>query len=389
MFFTFLNKDNPHCLDLSVFLYCKPHQVLFYYYNTYLEISLDTWKEFNRVLPELNANNSAGKEWLQLICDNIELGNDLANFEENEFLDIIGPYYYPPTNTRFNFIKSNRKQTETITFEDIATLEELHNLPEIDPKLLSYYKARRPKKTAKKDDLLKDITMCMQSLNNFEVLNKHYNFLNRFLEKHYSIVEQEEIMPCEPDIIPQKPQKNEQQSKPNNIILFRKRQKNTNDMDGRDFNHEMKIYFIRYKEYEKACDRYKKVLENWDEEGHRFLNRCWKDIDSFEEELQQIIQAQDIYNGIILKSYIHLDYQDTSTLNRFKYYLETGRAADLQECMNLFEEEKHWSEIKASQERIENTIYFMQDDQNIRTIDEHINMLMNKTQEKTSVSLDS
>ena len=57
---------------------------------------------------------------------------------------------------------------------------------------------------------------------------------------------------------------------------------------------------------------------------------------------------------------VHADYQDINTLSAFKHYLETGRANDLQDCMNLFEEERHWDEIKASQERIENTIYFLQ-----------------------------
>ena len=76
--------------------------------------------------------------------------------------------------------------------------------------------------------------------------------------------------------------------------------------------------------------------------------------------MQKAQKALDLYNTVLDKSAIHSDYQDIKTLEMFRYFLETGRANDLQECINLYEEEKHWQEIKASQERIENTIYFLQ-----------------------------
>lgn len=76
--------------------------------------------------------------------------------------------------------------------------------------------------------------------------------------------------------------------------------------------------------------------------------------------MNQALQALELYNTILDKSSVHADYQDVKILETFRYFLETGRASDLQECMNLYEEEKHWQEIKASQERIENTIYFLQ-----------------------------
>ena len=69
-----------------------------------------------------------------------------------------------------------------------------------------------------------------------------------------------------------------------------------------------------------------------------------------------------IYNNILNKSIIHADYRNRESLIHFKYYLETGRAAEIQECMNLYEEERHWAEIKESQARIENTISLMRSD---------------------------
>jgi hypothetical protein len=57
---------------------------------------------------------------------------------------------------------------------------------------------------------------------------------------------------------------------------------------------------------------------------------------------------------------VHEKYQDQRVLIYFKDYLETGRAIDGQSCMNIYEEERLWHELKAGQERIENTIAVMQ-----------------------------
>ena len=52
----------------------------------------------------------------------------------------------------------------------------------------------------------------------------------------------------------------------------------------------------------------------------------------------------------------------TRIIDPFKYYLETGRAAEIQECMNLYEENAIGQKIKESQARIENTISLMRSD---------------------------
>ena len=95
-----------------------------------------------------------------------------------------------------------------------------------------------------------------------------------------------------------------------------------------------------------------------------------------------------IYNNIISKSLVHADYQDINTLSVFKHYLETGRANDLRDCMNLYEEERHWDEIKASQERIENTIYFLQNsDDKSRLAQDHIERLLKKINDRSAESI--
>lgn len=178
------------------------------------------------------------------------------------------------------------------------------------------------------------------------------------------MIDQTELCPAEPDNSPVKPTRNETvNSLADNIISFSRvnRWKKRSAIDeGSRFNHEMKVYIIRYREYEKACERYKMALEDWSLTSQALLDNCLNEIKKVEDMLKAAKGKEDIYLSILNRSPIHNDYQNLDTLAMFKYFLETGRASSLQECMNLFEEEKHWNEIKAGQDRIENTIYFLQ-----------------------------
>jgi len=51
--------------------------------------------------------------------------------------------------------------------------------------------------------------------------------------------------------------------------------------------------------------------------------------------------------------------------------------------MNLYEEETRWLEIKASQERIENTIYFMQTgNEGLLKAGEHVDQILRRVNDK-------
>ena len=120
------------------------------------------------------------------------------------------------------------------------------------------------------------------------------------------------------------------------------------------------VFILSVGDWSKACERYKMALEDWSLTSQALLDNCLNEIKKVEDMLKAAKGKEDIYLSILNRSPIHNDYQNLDTLAMFKYFLETGRASNLQECMNLFEEEKHWNEIKAGQDRIENTIYFLQ-----------------------------
>lgn len=390
MFFTFLNKDEPRYPDLSLISGYFPDVVLTYYYNSQLNIPLSTYLEMKQLAAQNTDAGAPIREWEMFFAE-IYLDSDLENFSSNEYIHTIGPYYYPLTNTCIYLTKDNPSPAVVLTAQDLTNLINLERTPEMDAELYSYYKSRKGnKKPARSEaELIKDINMCLAALRETEKVNRHVNFMNKLLEQRYTIVEQEDLKPREPDNLPQKPQKEEEkESSSTNLIPFSRivsRKKKVTEKDGSShYNHDMKVYIIRYREYEKACDRFKAVLENWAAYYETLMDNCFRDIEAAENKIKRCHKHLQVYNTILVKSFIHSIYQDSQTLNLFRHYLETGRAQNLQECMNLFEEECHWSEIKASQERIENTIYFLQGaNENYRLASENIDRILKRAQEKT------
>jgi hypothetical protein len=388
VFFTFLNKDNPIYPDITLMTGFYPDLVLTYYYNSQLKIPLATYLQLKQIAAK---NTNAGapiREWEMFFAE-INLDDDLDYFSNNEYLHTIGPYYYPLTNTRIYLSKDTPTPAELLTTEDLDYLISLEHTPELHSELYSYYKSRKGnKKTAKNEaELIKDINMCLTSLREIEKVNRHINFLNKFLEQRYAIAEEENLQPPEPDNLPIKPLKEEERELPvSNLIPFNlivNRKRKQPEKNSSNFNHDMKVYIIRYREYEKACDRFKAILENWSQYYETLMDNCFRDIEMAELNIKRSHKQLQIYNTILVKSFIHSIYQDTQTLSTFRHYLETGRAHNLQECMNIYEEECHWSEIKASQERIENTIYFLQGaNEDYQTASQHIDQIIKRVTNK-------
>jgi hypothetical protein len=302
---------------------------------------------------------------LHLIGEDIDIGHDLEILEENDYLYSIGPYYYIPTNTRFYFTKLNIIENESLSSIDFGVLFNLHRVPVMEKSLEKYFKQRKSLKKSPRsiEDIIKDIGMCIEALEHIEKASRHAHYLDLFINSRNSIVECENLAPAEPDEMPEKPQPPQEPVLVFNSILSlgisRSRQRSY-QKSCQDYGHKIKVYYIRSREFEKACERYKTALKEWEEYHDGFLELCFDDIYDAENKLNHINNLLNIYNSILQKSFIHPDYHQPKILRKFKYYLETGRAQDIQDCMNLYEEEKYWEEIKASQERIENTIHFLQ-----------------------------
>lgn len=365
MFSTFLNKESRLFLDLSVFINYNPDELLFYYYNSTINISLETYLQMQEWLAKNLGNPENLAKWVDFIDKEIEAGADLEELHMSEYLNSVGPYYYVPTNSQFHFTRCFSAEQDYLTSADFTQLSSYHKLPQKDRALNKYAQSRKTNKKAlrSKDELIRDISMCRASLLKIDTVNEHILYINKFIQQRQAIGETTELAPAGPAAIPVKPQKPAEPPARFNLLDSIGRIKlRTRPEPDSNYSHLMKVYFIKSREHEKACERYKKALQDWQENRGAFLHKCDFEIQEATSTLKDALALQSTYQEIIRKSYIHSDYQNADTLGKFQHYLETGRADDLQGCMNIFEGESHWQDIKAGQERIENTIYHLQPD---------------------------
>ncbi|MEN6348883.1 MAG: hypothetical protein ABFD08_05710 [Syntrophomonas sp.] len=361
MFVSFLNKSNPHCLDLSVLTAYSPEQVMFYYFSSELSITLDHYLQLKDLQSDDEPSELADR-WLRLLNDVLEAEEDLQLLSNNEYLDFIGPYYYPSSNIRFYFCKTPPGPAETLTQRDMELLSQLQEIGNPEPAVQTYGRNKKGARrfSRNKDEILRDVKMCLTAINEIEELHKKINFWEKIYQHRLHLIDEPDLLPTEPDQSPVKPDKPGAEVK-GKLLLF-SRKKSGGQRSKNIYQHQLKIYYIRYREYEKSCDRFKTVLEKWPETRTDFLNCCGEDLDLASNKLISARQYLELYETIIAKSMVHQDYQDAKTLTTFQIYLDTGRASDMQECMNIFEEECMWNELKAGQTRIENTIYLLQND---------------------------
>ncbi|HWP97693.1 MAG TPA: hypothetical protein VN426_12685 [Syntrophomonadaceae bacterium] len=362
MFVSFLNKTHPNCPDLSALSNYPPGKVLFYYTSASLHIDLDHYLTLKEVASGDNTAPSPITEWLYLIDQELAAEEDLLILKENEYLESMGPYYFAPTNTRFYFVKNQGEELDSMTIQDLDLLEGLHEISAPEPAVQTYGKNKKAKRyTRNKEEILRDIRMCQAALKCLGNLQKQINFWEKALETRQLFLSNADLLPSEPGNPPNKPEKADDKTKKSIGFLSPFTKKRKQGLNSK-YQHDMKIYYIRYREYEKACDRFKSALENWPALGEMFHARCQQDSDMAEEKLATARGYLSLYNLILNRSIIHPKYQDSATLSAFQHYLETGRAEDLQECMNIFEEESLWNDIKEGQNRIENTIYLLQNE---------------------------
>lgn len=380
MFLTFLNKHKVSFVDSSLLTTYSPYKVLSYFYDRRLNIGLDIHEALSRMDPEFETVSAPLKEWLDFIGVELEGFAEMQLLRENEYLTTIGPYYYTPTNTRIYFTKTKPSADQVFTAEDMEILDQMHNILPLDPTLYAQLKVKKgsKKSTKGKEDLLQEIKICLAAFRESERLSKQLNFLSKFLETRTAVLRNKEIHLIEPDNIPEKPQIPVTAPQPSKLSFLNRKNRNKKKPDDTKdrYNHDIKIYYIRYREYEKACDRYKQALENWPAARLAFINACQKEVERIKESINYIQHQLKSCNSVLQNSAIHQKYQDQQVLAYFKDYLETGRATDIQSCMNIYEEESLWHELKAGQERIENTIYFLQsENEHVHLAQQHMQKL--------------
>ncbi|MDR1160000.1 MAG: hypothetical protein LBK69_05165 [Syntrophomonadaceae bacterium] len=379
MFFTFLNKSKISFVDPSLLISYSPPHVMYYFYNSALFISTDFYASLSHMVPEQELFTEAQKNWIDFIGVELNAFSDMRLLSENEYLHTLGPYYYAPTQTRIYFSKAQPSPEESLCAQDLEILGDLQAVTPLDSMLKLLSKKTNKKNNRTREELIQDITLCLTAFKESARINKQLNYFNKFLETRTAVLRDKEFHLPEPDNIPAKPEKIQYLSDipPKRGFLNFVKAKREPEPPDKSFNQALKIYYIRYREYEKACERYKNVLENWQEIKHSFIALCQKETEETKKNIKQLQEQLRTCNVILQKSPIHQKYQDQKILLAFKEYLETGRACDIPSCMNIFEEESLWNEIKAGQERIENTIYFLQNDnENVRLAQKHIKNLL-------------
>ncbi|MGE5396275.1 MAG: hypothetical protein ACM3MK_01920 [Chitinophagales bacterium] len=358
MFRTFLNKEGYNNLDFSVFLEFSPDIVMEYFHHGIINLNLELYHELKRQFADPENYNENIPKWLLFIDKILEMEDDLENLAENPNLNCAGPAYYTKTNTRFFFSKDNPPE-ETINSEDIHQLEELACTPCIDDLIAKYYATLKCKPSSKKsrEELLYDLDICITALDVSNQINRQVEFQNhlimereKFLNAPYMVLAE----PSKPEDKPDKPQKKNFTIK---AILNRNREKlNSYSAACEQYNHNLKIYYIKYREYEKSCDRYKKALKEWETEKNHLINWSIEDIKKSKLKIKKGNRILKIYNEVLRSLDIHQYYLNLNALRSFRHFLESGRAATLQECMNLFETQLQWEQLRDSQARIERNI---------------------------------
>ena len=130
MFFSFLHKDNPWGLDISLLQNNNPDEVLGYFYSSYLKLPINTYLEVKRLAAQEPNQEAPLHKWMDFIDRDLGAVPDLEAMITNEYLETIGPFYYPFTNTRFYLTRTQIPQQNLLTAQDMGILADMKNQPE-------------------------------------------------------------------------------------------------------------------------------------------------------------------------------------------------------------------------------------------------------------------
>jgi len=360
---SFFGKDGNNNLDISVFLEYPPDIVLEFFQQSYVNISLSVYRELKDQFADPDNLNENIPKWVLFIDKLLDMEDSLFSLEENRNLDFVGPAYYIKTNTRFFFYKTCFEH-EGITAQDIAEMVELNSTPAINDLIAKHYATLKCKPASRKsrEELLNDLQISITALEEIEHISRQIMFQRQLIEIREAFLN----APYAALIEPEKPEDKPEKPVPKYSFmggLLNPKSRAAFEAACQQYNHDLKVYYMKYREYEKACDRYKNALKDWESEKNYLINRSIEDIKKAKLKIKKGNRIIKIYNEVLTSLDIHPQYQSIVPLTRFYYFLETGRALSIQECMNLYEQEQSLEELKESQERLERnimaTVYYL------------------------------
>ncbi|MGE5423005.1 MAG: hypothetical protein ACM3QW_07055 [Ignavibacteriales bacterium] len=365
MVLTFLNKESHNNLDLSVFIEYPPDLVLDFFQQSHININLTAYQGLKMQFADAENFNENIHKWTLFIDRLLDMEGSLVSLEENSNISCVGPAYYTKTNTRFFFFKSDFEH-DHITSEDIAALIDYNSTPSINDMIAKYYANFKAKPSAKKtrEELISDLDMSIMALDESIRISQRIAFQAKLLEERERFLNAPYSAFAEPDLPPEKPEKPVKTHLKMGSIFTRLERRSGYYEACQQYNHDLKVYFINYREYEKACERYKAALKEWeDPEKDHLICRSIEDIKKAKLKIKKGHRLLKIYSEVVNSLDIHPQYQIKEPLERFRHFLKTGRASNLQECMNLYEQEIHWEQLKESQARLEKnimaTVYYL------------------------------
>lgn len=365
MVLTFLNKESHNNLDLSVFIEYPPDLVLDFFQQDHINVSLNAYQRLKELFADAENFNENITKWILFFDRLLDMEGSLASLEDSSNITFVGPGYYTKTNSRFFFYKSDFEH-ERITVEDIAALIKYNSTPSINDMVAKYYANYKSKSASKKtrEDLIGDLDICLVAISESEQINRRIEFQQKLVEARERFLNAPHSAMIEPELPPDKPEKPEKPVLKLRGILNRMEQRAGYYESCQQYNHELKVYFINYREYEKSCERYKAALREWEEtEKDHLICRSIEDIKKSKLKIKKGNRILKIYSEVLNSLEIHPQYQTRESLERFSHFLKTGRASNLQECMNLYEQEMHWEQLKESQARLEKnimaTVYYL------------------------------
>lgn len=354
--------------DLSVYLAYPPEKLLPFWYGQTLTLPLSVWQELKVQAARAGEDSQLPCiRWIRFIETELHAADELYLLENNEELSAIGPFYDLPDKVSFCFRRHPDKDFPTLGAEEFFQRgQALHTFVPLEP-LLQRMAGQRSKTTKRTilqpEELTREIQVCLAALAEKDRLQQQAESVKKDLRLFHSALLHSPILAPEPVLQqempkPSPPVSPELMAKSpsglrNRLLHLLRSRKPSGIMPP---NPRRRQYFLSLRVYENACERYKTALEHWPVFEPEFRTKVETLRKTAETRLSQTEKGIRLCSDILSRSLIHSIYQQPGILKTFLRYLETGRAIHLQSCINLYEEEQRWNDLKSSQLKIENTL---------------------------------